>query len=89
MLIPGILITVCALTFIIGFLVTHEHEEREDFLTGGLGNLALILGIILIISVGPSQYKTSNYDVKIKRTTVIVNDREQSTDTTYIFKLKQ
>jgi hypothetical protein len=89
MLIPGMLITACALTFIIGFLVTHEQEERESFLVGGLGCLTLILGLILIISVASSQYKTSRYDVEIKRTTTIVNDRAQPTDTTYIFTLKQ
>jgi hypothetical protein len=91
MIASGIVLMVIALFAFILFCV-FEEEQTDGAFFGIFVGFVFICGIALVISEvhsdDPIEHKASEYTVKAKTVTTLIDDKVVSSDTIYIFTPK-
>ena len=92
MLALGIVLTVAVLILAIAMLSYGDDNERNSMGSGIVMTLILMVGLLLIVGSitenTPIEYKASEYTVKAKTVTTLIDDKVVSSDTIYIFTSK-
>jgi len=92
MFVVGIILTVSVLVLAIAMLSHGDENERSSMGSGIVMTLILMVGILLIVGSitenKPIEYKASDYTVKAKTVTTLIDDKVVSSDTIYIFTSK-
>jgi hypothetical protein len=92
MLVVGIILTVSVLVLAIAILSHADADERSQIGSGIVMTLILMGGILLIVGsieeIKVIEHKASEYTVKAKTVTTLIDDKVVSSDTIYVFTPK-